>query len=253
VTLHFEPPVPGGVPKSTFPTARLIAPGVKFVNPIHNVAVTTKVFKAPGIIVEHRKGEQDSEARSERDAQRSDAVVNGLLAVLEKEPDNPRSWFYLGNQYKENGENEKAIKAYSLCLNISTWREERWQARQRKAFCHRNLGDLASARAEFSRALDELPTMAETHYALAALACGQGLFQEAAVWISRCLVMPIPTDTQLFLARRVYLIERYDLGSVIYSRLGDYKTALELAREAYKAEPSERIGKNIEIWEGKRV
>jgi len=47
---------------------------------------------------------------------------------LEDEPDNMRYYFYLGNSYRDYGDNEKAINTYVRLLSMNTWTQEKYCA-----------------------------------------------------------------------------------------------------------------------------
>lgn len=47
-----------------------------------------------------------------------------LAAEVERDPNDARSWFYLGNSYRESGQHEEAIKAYEKRVALGGWAEE---------------------------------------------------------------------------------------------------------------------------------
>jgi len=89
--------------------------------------------------------------------------------------------------------------------------------------------------------------MAEAYYCLANLAYKQERFREAEVWIDKCLQLELP-HCKLFVNPRTYMVDRYDLASMIYDHIGQYDKAVEQAEKALSAEENERIAKNVRIW-----
>jgi len=270
IWMHFEPH--NGIPQRMFGTTRFMAPSVRYNNPQHNVAVTRRLHVDHAVVVEHRKSDQAPEDKKARDAQRSDATIKGFEQEVKEKPSNARSWFYLGNAYKENGLYGKAINAYQECLKFSAWNEERWHARANMGACysyldyaervkaekikdpkHKNKAEEKAffnrvcAREQFVLALEEFPAMAEAYYWLGDLAYKQRRYREAEVWLKQCVELPMP-NCKLFMSPKVYLSDRYDLLAMVYSHLGQYGRAIDFARKALEAAPNERIEKNIRVW-----
>jgi len=186
IWMHFEPRA-DGIPQMMFKTTRLMAPSVRYKNPQHNVAAAKKLHKAHNVIVEHRKSDQAPKDKLARDAQRSDATIEGFRQKVRVDSDDARSWFYLATAYKENARYEEGVKAYQECLKYSKWNEERWHARINMGTCYSHLGDSMNAREQFSLALEEFPALAEAYYYLGDLAYKQKKYREAEVWLRRCV------------------------------------------------------------------
>jgi len=244
--IHFEPDAQG-IPRRIYRQPRLLAPPVRYNNPIHNVPVIKNLFKAEGLVVEHRKMDQNIGSKVARDAQRSDSSINGLKKKVSENPGEPRALFYLGNAYKENARWRNAIDIYKEHLKVAFWNEERWHSRVNMGVCYRAIGDEVNARDQISRAIDEFPSMVEAYYILADIAYKQQKFREAQVWLERCIGMDIP-DCMLFVNPRTYLVDRYDLLAMTYSHLGEHRKAIDIARKALEAAPNERIENNISAW-----
>lgn len=62
-----------------------------------------------------------------------------LEAELEKEPNNVRTLFYLGQTYMSLGRNEDAIRVLTRRIELGSWEEERYIAHLYKGDCLRNL------------------------------------------------------------------------------------------------------------------
>jgi tetratricopeptide (TPR) repeat protein len=247
IMMHFEPRA-GNIPQLMYGTSRLLAPSVRYSEPIHNVPVISKMFRAHNVIVEHRKVDQKPDDRRARDIQRSDSNIQGLKDKLRIDSNDARTWFYLATAYKENGRFDESIKAYEECLKFSVWSEERWHARTNMGTCYSCLGDNEKARLQFSLALEEFPVMAEAYYWLGELAYRQERFREAQVWLEKCIQIEVP-KCRLFMNPSIYLTLRYDLLAMTYSHIGRYEDAIATAKKALENVSDPRIEKNIQVWE----
>ena len=236
-----------GIPQIIFDSVRVLAPGVRYINPQHNAPVIKKRHSAPQIMIDHLKSEQNPADKKARDIQRADANIIGFENEVKESPGNARAWFYLGNAYRENRRHDDAVLAYERCLERSKWNEERWHSRVNAGRCLSALGRDEQARDQFVLALEEYPAMAEAYYYLADLAYRHKRYREAEAWLLKCASLPVP-QCRLFLNLRVYLIDRYDLLSMVYNHTGEYLKAIEQAEIALRAAPIARIQRNIEIW-----
>jgi tetratricopeptide (TPR) repeat protein len=80
-----------------------------------------KVSQTEDIVRVHNTNPERVEVSSERN-------LRILLSETEKNPDEPRNWFYLGRTYVALGENQKAIEVLEKYLGISGWDDERYEA-----------------------------------------------------------------------------------------------------------------------------
>jgi len=244
--IHFEPDE-NGIAQTIYSQVRILAPTVRYRNPIHNVPVTGRTFSPKGFIVEHRKKDQSITSKKQRDVQRSDSSIEGLKKKVAENPGEPRSLFYLATAYKENARWQEAIQTYLQYLDVAFWKEERWHARTNLGACYSVTGQKEKAREQFSRALDEFPDMVEAYYYMADMAYKGQKFREAQVWLERCIDMDVP-ECQLFVNPKVYMVDRYDLLAMVYNHLGEYEKAIETAQMALDVAPNARIQNNVEIW-----
>lgn len=245
--VYFEPDA-FGVPTIQFGSVRVLAPSVRYVNPLHNVPLVERPYVAHEVIVEHHKSQQATEDREARDTQRSDTNIAGFLQELKEKPTHARSWFYLGVAYMENGQFAHAVPAFEKCLAYSRWDEERWQSRVNIGTCKSKLCDMTGARNSFVKAISEFPARAEAYYHLGFLAYQQKNYYEAEVWLAKCVEMPLPV-CKLFVSTKIYLVDRYDLLSMVYHHMGRYLDAVVWGNKALVAAPVHtRIQRNVELW-----
>ena len=83
---------------------------------------------------------------------------------LEREPDNGRYMFYLGNSYKDSGHNEKAIDVYQRRIQVGGWNEETWLCYYNIGCCFQHLGNGPKALEAWLNAYEIIPTRLENLY-----------------------------------------------------------------------------------------
>jgi glycosyltransferase involved in cell wall biosynthesis len=237
-----------GIFNQRFSQARLLGPDVRYNNPNHNVPVIKNLFTSGAMAIEHCKQKQALESRVARDKQRSSSNIGGLKERVEKNPKDSRAWFYLAQTYQENGMWSEAAEAFEKYLEISTWKEERWHARNRLGACYGKLYRINDAREQHSLSLEEFPAMAEGYYCLGYMAYNEQKFQEAKVWLEKCVQLEMPV-CKLFLRPRIYLFDRWHQLSMVYHHTKEYDKAIEVAKKALEVSDNAQVKKNIAYWE----
>jgi tetratricopeptide (TPR) repeat protein len=244
--VYFEPDN-DGIPQLAYKQGRLLGPEVRYTKSIHNLPQFKNKHVSEEIIIEHCKKHQNKKSRSERNTQRSSVNIDSLKKKVASNPKDARSMFYLGQAYRENQQWEEAINIFSLCLTVSVWNEERWHARYDMARCYRAINDFDNARSQYSQCLEEFAPMAEAYFCLGDMAYKQQRFQEARIWLEKCVELPMP-DCNLFVTPMVYMFNRHDALSMVYNHYGEYKKAIEQGEIALKAKKDERVKKNVRVW-----
>lgn len=169
------------------------------------------------------------------------ADKNRNIRILEKAvaddryKDSPRIRYYLGREYHDMGEEEKAIETFRSFLQMpGGWAEDYICAQQRIARCCFTLSkkdpdraaehrDRANIEARRAIALDK--RWSEPYFVLGQIAFDEGDYEEAAFRFKQCL-RPYP---EVLSPLDNY---SYGLGPAIglcfaYDKLGDYRQALE--------------------------
>lgn len=126
-----------------------------------------------------------------------------LLADLERDPVNARTWFYLANSYRDAGNPEKAIEAYRRRIEIGGWDEETFSSRINLANMLDKIGLEDSYIKEALGAIQERPQRAEPHYVLARHYRLKGQYNLAAMFAKEGLGKLRPDDL-LFMEDWVY-------------------------------------------------
>lgn len=93
--------------------------------------------------------------------------IDLLLADLERDPDNGRSLYYLGNSYRDGNDPHLAIDAYTRRINLGGWDEETHSAMMNRACACKDTGDHPGFVAGMLEAYNFRPQRAEPLYDLA--------------------------------------------------------------------------------------
>lgn len=142
--------------------------------------------------------------------------IQVLTEALEQEPENPRSWFYLAQSYRDDGQTEKAILAYAKRAEMGGWPEEAWLARLELAVCLRDLGDEAGFVRQAMTAFDQRPQRAEPLYELARFYRERDMHDASLPFSETGLAIPYPGEETLVLDDFVYtagLREEYSIAA----------------------------------------
>ncbi len=128
--------------------------------------------------------------------------VGLLKRDLARDPNDPRSTFYLAQTYRDLGKPELAIQHYRRRVQLGGWDEEVFYANfQQGALLAEE--DLLAAEPVLLEAWERRPTRAEPLHALARAHSRNGNFAVAHMFASRGLEIPYPSDV-LFIHRWVY-------------------------------------------------
>jgi len=111
-----------------------------------------------------------------------------------------RTLFYLGNEYMEYAEWEKAVECYRLYLQRGTWQDERYFAAIRIGRSLRNLQRYDEALDAYLSAFKERPDFPHAYFGLAEVYYYQQAWGRVIHWAELGDQMPDP-DTTLFLIK----------------------------------------------------
>lgn len=145
--------------------------------------------------LDHADGSNRSE-KYERD-------IRLLTADLDRDPNNPRTWFYLANTYRDYGEPAKAVEAYRRRVALGGWDEEVWNAQVHLAGCLKTQGLDAEFVNAALTAYQMRPQRSEVLYDLARHFREKGENSSAMLFAERGLKIPRPDD-RLFVNDAVY-------------------------------------------------
>jgi len=133
---------------------------------------------------------------------------------------------------KDNGKPEEASDLYEeAALRQEMSPLARWWILYNLGGCYRALHKNHAATRHLSRAIDVIPSIAEPYYHLGRMAYVDGRYQEAALWLERCIQLEIP-PLPLPLDLDIYNVDRYALLAEVYAAQELYGPAIKYADKA---------------------
>jgi glycosyltransferase involved in cell wall biosynthesis len=150
-------------------------------------------FYSPQIYIEHHQ--KHLATRSRRNLNILEAEFAELGDAV-----SARTLFYLGNEYMEYAEWEKAVESYRLYLRKGTWQDERYIAAIQRARALRNLERYEEALDAYLSALKERPEFPHAYFGLAEVYYTLQMWDRVIHWIEIGQQMPPPITT-LFLIK----------------------------------------------------
>lgn len=177
-----------------------------------------------------------------------------LLELGAKEnPNDDRSIYYLGREYRFLRRYEDAIKTLERYLTLPTavWNDERAAAMRELAHCYAKLNNPAKAYSYYLRAIAEQPNTREAYAEYIMFAYDQKDFVEI-VCMSE-LMFRIKRKSQTYVNQPHSWDETVpDRAAIACYNLGMIDKAYEYGKMAYELNPSdERLKKNLEFYQNK--
>lgn len=125
--------------------------------------------------------------------------ISVLIEGLKEEPDNERYMFYLAQSYKDDGNNEDAIKWYKKRFEMKRWHEEAWHSAYSAGECYRRMGDFLNFEFWMQTAYEYYKNRAEPLYSLTKHYRETGQFYKALHYIGLARKIPYPKTDVLFI------------------------------------------------------
>ncbi|HEY8389408.1 MAG TPA: glycosyl transferase family 2, partial [Clostridia bacterium] len=184
------------------------------------------------------------------DKNKSRASYLSLLELSVKEnPQDSRSWYYLGREYKLLGMWDKSIKTLKkyLELDTSTWKDERAAALRDIAKCYLNKSDYSNAYQYYWKAIYENPSIRETYAEFAQVA----YYNEDYLTVANMAKKAFRIKSR----SKNYISESFawdwtlpDIAAIACYNLKQYDQALKYAKIAYELNPDDqRLKDNYEF------
>lgn len=237
-----------------FHTQRLIrcSRGVAFVGGVHEVLNEVSYKKVPDdcyfLWTPSVKGKEKSEQRWFRD-------LELLLKDYQKNPQSPRTVFYLAQTYHCLGQLHKAAEFYLERAMICGWDEENYCAVYRLATV---IEELAKGDSEYTwddalhyylQAFSMRPHRAEPLVKIAQHYWDVGQRELGYVFIRRAAELPYPKDT-LFIEKDTYAYTRYDLLGMCAWYVQAYEIGKEAVLKALDVHPNyPHLHRNLEFYQ----
>lgn len=223
----------------------------RYAGVLHEVMVCDAPFsraRMPGAAIrglfDSARNQGDPKAKYARDAE-------VFERALEREPDNARYVFYLGQSYRDSGQIEKAVEAYGRRSKMGGFEEEAWYAELMRARLLMRLGQKDAAVLAYLSAYQRRPTRAETLVDLARLHREAKDYHLAYLFASAAARIK-PSDDILFVERAAYGYRAADELAVAAYWVGQYQQCRDLCRgllsgrEIPEADRA-RVQKNLEF------
>lgn len=244
-----------GIPSLFYPRIHLVRnlPSVRFEFASHN-AITIpgeqQILLRECVILHHQKPKK----RAEREVQRIEMNIPNLQDQgngheAETNTEKARGLFYLANTLLDAGDISGAITNYLLYLDLSTWNDERYQARIHLATAYMMQGDFPNAEVQAKQAIALEPdqwSRAEGYMVLSDCCLSKGDSVEAVHWI-RVATQCKPRTNGLFLQGHLYTWFPHWRLAMIFDRLGCPLDALKHAELASSWRPDDYIMESIAI------
>jgi len=221
---------------------------MRWVNPVHEVMIPTESAKltlvpCDDVVFKHQR------QRSKK-PQEHGRNLRILQKLVETDGSNDaRQFYYLGLEYANAGQVDKAIEWLSRYVGVSGWDDEKTMAALKLSEICYALGRTQEGIIWGFRAIETRESWGEGYFALA-----RGFYQLALKGAAggdvrrnweRCahfakmgLSLP-PTKTMLFVNPMERALDAHVYLTMALSQLGDARAALEHAEEAFKVTPND--------------
>lgn len=216
----------------------------KWTHPVHEILTPTQnigylTIDLPNIQLNHRADNTKS---------RSNYLPLLELSVQE-DPSDDRNMHYLGREYMFHGEYDKAIKTLKRHLKLprATWNEERAASMRYIADCYGYKGQHKKQEEYLLRAILEANYVREPYFQLAKFYYEQKDYLKSAVYFNEMFKI---TKRELnYISSPVcWSALPYDLLSLCYYYLGEYKKAIIAVNDAINLSDDPRLKSNRDFY-----
>lgn len=172
-----------------------------------------------------------------------------LRKMLEEDPNEPRTWYYLGNQFFANHDWLKAAEAYDHYIGITGWAQEKWHALIYQGIAYQQLNMWDRAIKSYTDAMLLKEELADAYFGLGEVYTRLGEWEKGRYWgelgIDRVAKGGLPDNTVFFNAN-AYQFNPYLWLATCYENLGDIDLAISAYEQAAKARPDKDVLAEIE-------
>lgn len=237
---------------SSFYTPRLFRAhcGIQFEGVVHEVLNHISTVQVPNHIYFELKVSPEGHKKSYNRWFRDRDL---LLAENEKNPNNPRTLFYLAQTCSCIGDNESALLWYTKRCEIVGWDEENYMARYRLAQVYEAMDDWENALSNYLLAYDMRRSRAEPFIAISQHYWNTGNYPLCYVFSKASLEIPCPEQDLLCVEKQLYDCTRYDLLGRAAGLIGYYELGEWAVRKALEAAPnSAHLHYNLSLYLGRK-
>jgi hypothetical protein len=228
-----------------FYVQRLIANkrGVRFVGVVHEVINQWSGVKVPSdvffLLQPSQKGREKSAVRRHKDKQL-------LLREHEKNPQDPRTTFYLAQTCADLGHWDEAVHFYRLRTQQQGFAEENFmalyrlgQALEQCSNVHSNEKEWHDALVAYLAAYALRPQRAEPLVALATHYLQEGNHAMAFLFAQRAVQLPYPQQDILFVEKELYEYTRYNILGICAWYVQEFEIGEQAVLNALKKYPNQ--------------
>jgi glycosyltransferase involved in cell wall biosynthesis len=229
---------PSGIPALEFWRERCVRNDGSFrwVGRVHEVLVPQwpcTQLRNHDIIVEHHRDPEHGARNQGRNLKILEDEYEASTGTLE-----PRMLFYLGREYADAGNTERAIEVLQHYVEVGEWEDERFRAQIQIAQLHRVRGHYQLALDADLEALKIHPRWPDAYFGLAQTYYYLRDWPKVIHWSDIGRAMPVP-QTKVFINPR-----DYDCNWIIYYtnalyNIGDLEAALGWTRRGLEIRPDD--------------
>jgi glycosyltransferase involved in cell wall biosynthesis len=232
---------------------RLFRPnkGLRFEGVVHEYLNTSSCTKLPGSVIAiydpSAKGREQSQNRWKRDAKL-------LYDEHKRNPEDPRSTFYLAQTYACLGDLENAKYWYQFRTQQQGWDQENYMAFYRLGGIFEALNDWPNALFNYLKAYSMRPWRVEPLIALGMHYLKEQNFVLAFMFSKQAVgITPRPTEV-LFVDKVFYDFTRYDLLGMSAWYVGEYEIGEKAVEKALLYAPdAEHLEYNLSLYKSKKI
>lgn len=219
----------------TFYYPRIVRQKIKWQHAVHNTPKSKKNIKYDDFVIKHDRINLQSEKGAKiRHAQREEMLKKELEPDIEKDKNNVRANFYLGNLYLDKKEWKKAIPYYKKVAKKGEKENQKWLARFHLGICYNELKKPLWALWHFWKAEKEQPNRWETAKMLGTTYAFIGWDKKAIEhWIDS---FKVNTGKFMFCPLLRNDAETWDWVSLAFATLGDLEKSKIACRQALREE-----------------
>lgn len=208
---------------------------LRFVGVVHEIPNETTIAKVPeNIYFEALPGKHGKEKTNRRFKQ--DIAI--LLKDLEKNPNNLRTLFYLGQTYACVSDWDNAIKYYKKRCDLGGVDEEDFAARYRLAGTYEFAGNWKMAEKYYLEAANMRPSRIEPLIHLSDYCLKQNNYLLAFLYAHRAVKLEYPKNDLIFVRREFYDYNRYDLLAHAAYHIGELEIGKDAVLNALECYPN---------------
>jgi tetratricopeptide (TPR) repeat protein len=211
----------------------------------HETLVCRRILDRPSVdwddwvLVHYRNDNIDFKSKTGRN-------IKMLEKELKEFPDNPRTMFYLGREYKDYGDFDKSIVMLTKYLHKSNFTLEKYQALLDLGYMYLGKEDYDSAEEKARQAIDLIPEVSFAYNLLGEIKMSLNRPDLARMYFAQSVYAPHGPVLFDYIPSRTYLPHRHLSVACYYS--GMYKEALNHHMIARKLAPHDLSLRYNDPW-----